>query len=513
MAIGQISIDVVAELARFRQDMGQVGKIVSDQMREVNDAVEGIRGALDGLTHALEAVGVGFSIKEIAGFIQDTIEATARIKDQSEALGISTEAYQALNYAAAATGTSQETFESSVGRLTKTIGLAVEGNKQAVSVFNQLGVATRTSSGEVRSTESVLTDVATALAKIPSAAERARIEVELFGKSGQQMDSMMREGGAGLEALAAQAQDLGLVFDKEMIEKAAQAEGAIRILKMQWDAFAELAIGKLTPAIINLFPELSKLFNLTNDKKTTMPPALEDSYILWGQINEEIKKTKALMDQLATATAATVEQDRQQTLEYVKQEDKLKALLELKARMEAKIADQNSEIGERQRDASLKGNPLAGDSHPAGIGFVATGESQAEKDAKAMAQTVAALRAETEVLAGNSDATKLNSALLAAHAKAGSENAAIITNLVEGIQGMTAAQEADKKAWKEHTDEVKAADELMRSLEPKVDRLAEDQALLNKYLKDGVITQQEYAKASANVKTAIEAQDTATKIQ
>jgi hypothetical protein len=311
MAIGQISIDVVAELARFRQDMGQVGKIVSDQMREVNDAVEGIRGTLDGLTHALEAVGIGFSIKEIAGFIQDTIEATARIKDQSEALGISTEAYQALNYAAAATGTSQETLESSVGRLTKTIGLAVEGNKQAVSVFNQLGVATRTSSGEVRSTESVLTDVATALAKIPSAAERARIEVELFGKSGQQMDSMMHEGGASLEALAAQAQDLGLVFDKEMIEKAAQAEGAIRILKMQWDAFAELAIAKLTPAIINLFQELSKLFNLTNDKKTTMPPALEDSYILWGQINEEIKKTKALMDQLATATAATVEQDRQ----------------------------------------------------------------------------------------------------------------------------------------------------------------------------------------------------------
>jgi hypothetical protein len=185
--------------------------------------------------------------------------------------------------------------------------------------------------------------------------------------------------------------------------------------------------------------------------------------------------------------------------------------LELKARMEAKIADQNSEIGERQRDASLKGNPLAGDSHPAGIGFVATGESQAEKDAKAMAQTVAALKAETEVLAGNSDATKLNSALLAAHAKAGSENAAIITNLVEGIQGMTAAQEADKKAWKEHTDEVKAADELMRSLEPKVDKLAEDQALLNKYLADGVITQQEYAKASANVTAAIAAQDTATK--
>jgi hypothetical protein len=189
----------------------------------------------------------------------------------------------------------------------------------------------------------VLLDVATALANIPSAAERARIEVELFGKGAQQLDAMLREGGAGLRALAAEAQNLGLVFDRDMIEKAAQAEGAIRILKQEWDAFAALLLAKLTPTIIRVIDELTKLFNLKPSPSGNFTSGVNDEIQTLSMVDAEIAKVRKSYEAYYTANAKDAAEEHQLALKHIKDEEELNALLLLRAR----VTDQLGQLGRR----------------------------------------------------------------------------------------------------------------------------------------------------------------------
>ena len=124
-----------------------------------------------------------------------------------------------------------------------------------------------------------------------------------------------------------------------------------------------------------------------------------------------------------------------------------------------------------------------------------TGQSQAEKDAQAYAQTVAALQAEQAALAGDSEAIKLNSSLRAAHAAEGSKEAAVITQLVQQNQDMKDAQSDLKIAAEAENAERTKALSLLDSLQSKTAAYASTQAELGKYLTDNIINQKQYNDA------------------
>src|SRR3546814_12756762 len=93
--------------------------------------------------------------------------------------------------------------------------------------FGRLGVRVRDANGQVRSTEAVFRDVAEALSRVPSQAERVSIANRLMGESGARLLPILSQGARGLDEFARQARDAGAVLDAEMIAQADAASDAI----------------------------------------------------------------------------------------------------------------------------------------------------------------------------------------------------------------------------------------------------------------------------------------------
>ncbi|MCS5708803.1 hypothetical protein CC99x_007785 [Candidatus Berkiella cookevillensis] len=93
---------------------------------------------------------------------------------------MSTSFLQEFRFASTQAGISTQKLESSLMQFTKRIGEATNGTGAAASINKDLGIELIAADGSIRSTEAVLNDVADALARMDSQAERAAAATAQF---------------------------------------------------------------------------------------------------------------------------------------------------------------------------------------------------------------------------------------------------------------------------------------------------------------------------------------------
>jgi hypothetical protein len=83
-----------------------------------------------------------------------------------------------------------------------------------------MGIALRDQSGNLRSSEDLLADVADAFAKIEGPAERVRLAFKLFDSEGVALVNLLRNGSGALEEMRDRARNLGIVLDEHLVRDA-----------------------------------------------------------------------------------------------------------------------------------------------------------------------------------------------------------------------------------------------------------------------------------------------------
>lgn len=207
----------------------------------MNASVGGLNGGFAKLATGFSAVngmlatfGVALSAVALISYGKHVFETVGGLGELAEQLGVTTDALQALQFAGAQAGVKTEQLETGISKLTRTIGEAGEGTDTAIKAFSKLGVGILDSSGKIRSTEAVLSDVAIAMSKMNDPAARAAAAVDLFGKSGQRMLPLLTEiAERGLPAMIAGAKDLGAVVDRELIDAFDKASDRMARFGMQ----------------------------------------------------------------------------------------------------------------------------------------------------------------------------------------------------------------------------------------------------------------------------------------
>jgi phage-related protein len=148
-----------------------------------------------------------------------TAAAADNVDKASKRIGVSTDAYQELDYWASQNGISQDTMERAVGRLTQRIGLAGQGNEKYAKGFESLGVSIKDTEGNMRSTEDVLTETIQSLSEIEDEATKSAMASELFGtKLARDLMPALQDGSLSLEEAAKMAHEYGMVMDETAIE-------------------------------------------------------------------------------------------------------------------------------------------------------------------------------------------------------------------------------------------------------------------------------------------------------
>ncbi|TPN53990.1 phage tail tape measure protein [Mesorhizobium sp. B1-1-7] len=189
-----------ADLAKFSASLGKARSDITSFVRNVALLGAGITAAVGGASVAL------LDVAKSSG------EAADQAGKAAQSAGITTEAYTKLAFAAKMSNVEQGNFDAGMAKLNKTIGAAAQGSKQAVGLFQKLGVSLRDSAGNLRSPDAILLDVADAFSKLPDGALKSALAIQLFGKAGAQLLPFLNEGKRGLIDLGAEAKALGVTL-------------------------------------------------------------------------------------------------------------------------------------------------------------------------------------------------------------------------------------------------------------------------------------------------------------
>lgn len=180
--------------------------------------------AMSGLIKGAQALGAAlagaFVIRGIANFANEFTAAGDLIAKTAKKLGVTTDALQEMRFAAELTGVSVRGFDVGFQRFTRRMAEAAQGLGETKKVFKEFGIQLKDDSGNLRTAESVLDDVADVMASIESPADRVRLAFKLFDTEGVDLVNTLSGGSEKLREMREEARELGGVIENDLIKQA-----------------------------------------------------------------------------------------------------------------------------------------------------------------------------------------------------------------------------------------------------------------------------------------------------
>jgi hypothetical protein len=234
----KITVDLAANTAQFNSEFKRAEQTVRDRMGNIEDAAKKA-GAAIGAALAAGATAAAVALRNAINRMDQIGEAASRI-------GIATEALSGLEWAAKLSDASLEQLQGGLLRLIKNAGDATSGNKVLAQSFKAIGVSTTNADGSLRDAEGLLLDIADVFAQLPNGAEKSKLALDLFGRSGAQLIPLLSRGSEGIAELQREAEALGLTFDQTAAEQAGEFNDAIdRVTAGMQGAATQIGIGLL----------------------------------------------------------------------------------------------------------------------------------------------------------------------------------------------------------------------------------------------------------------------------
>ena len=201
------------------EDLGTQTEETGSKMESFKSILSGLGAAVKtsvaviaGLAASVVAVGTA-----ITALVFSSADAAAQLVDLSAKTGISTTQLQELSYIGDQVGTSLDTITGAQTRLIRSMASAKDGSKTQVEAFKSLGISVADASGNLRNQQDVFKETIDALGRIQNPAERDALAMELFGKSAQELNPLIKAGSAEMARLANQAHQVGAVMDEETV--------------------------------------------------------------------------------------------------------------------------------------------------------------------------------------------------------------------------------------------------------------------------------------------------------
>ena len=238
MALATLSVDLVAKLAKFEDDMGKAA-------RASEKASQRITQSLTAVGTGIASLAAGLGVAGLVGFTKQIVDGIDALNDLKDATGASIENISALEDIAARTGTSFDTVGTSLIKF----NAALKDAKPSSDTANALK-AIGLSADELKKIDpaEALRLTAVALAGFADDGNKARLTQELFGKSLKEVAPLLKDlaeqGSLNATVTTAQAQ-AAEDFNKQLSAIQKNADDASRGLALS-----------LLPSLIEFSDEL-----------------------------------------------------------------------------------------------------------------------------------------------------------------------------------------------------------------------------------------------------------------
>jgi hypothetical protein len=237
--------------------------------------------AMAGLAGALSA-GVFVAAGKAAINYADSIG------KMSQKIGMTTEELSKLNYAAKLSDVSLGELQMGLQQLSKNMEAGSEG-------LAALGISATDASGNLRSTNDVMLEVAEAFAGMEDGAGKTAIAMNIFGRAGANLIPLLNSGRTGLAQMAGEAENFGVVISDDAAKAAEQFNDNLTRLQTAAEGLAQKILNPVLPSLIEF---TNKLLALA-DTSTTLSDWFQNLYSWFEGLDPRIRTTRKEIEAIA----------------------------------------------------------------------------------------------------------------------------------------------------------------------------------------------------------------------
>lgn len=221
-------IDIVVQLTDKNTEAG---------LKKITASAEGAKSALGKMKNDLMAIGAGVGVVGIgAKLAKEAIQWDVAVKKLSGITGATAKETSELLAVANYMGIAMEDSAGAFAKFSKNVGAAKEKmevaraeGKLGTDIFSKLGYTLEQIQG--KNTVEVFKMIQERLRGMKDGAEKTRVEMELFGRTGYQMHAMLNMSAEQMDKVAERAKAMGLIIDDETANKSAKLNRELKDLE------------------------------------------------------------------------------------------------------------------------------------------------------------------------------------------------------------------------------------------------------------------------------------------
>lgn len=236
-----------------------------------------LKGGFEKAAKAAAGVVVGTTalVGGLTAYASKTAQTLDTIDKQSQKIGVSTDAYQELDYVLGLAGADVSSMQGGMKKLTDTMQKASEGNSTATATFDKLGISVTNADGSLRSQEEVMWETFDALQNITNETERAALATDIFGTAGTELVPLLNGAAGSIAETREQAHELGLVMSEDMVKDGAALNDSLSQTKAAFGSITTELGAALLPVALELSEWIKALMPAVKDVIATLQPAIK----------------------------------------------------------------------------------------------------------------------------------------------------------------------------------------------------------------------------------------------
>lgn len=202
--------------------VGKAGKAFGTALAALGTAAVGAASALAGLTVSA------------SNYADDLIT-------QSTFTRQSTDELQKYAYAARFVDVDMNTLTKSMGKNIKSMDNARKGSAAYSDAYKKLGVSVTGANGELRDSNDVYWECIDALGEVQNETERDALAMQLFGKSAQELNSVIDAGSEAFKGLGDEAEEMGFIMGEDAVKSLGAFNDKLQVLTAGMDGMKNSA--------------------------------------------------------------------------------------------------------------------------------------------------------------------------------------------------------------------------------------------------------------------------------
>ena len=246
--LASLAIKLSANMTSFENDLGRASRLAKKKSASMK---KDLQVAMTAITAASLAAGGA-----LGTLVKMTANTADSIQKMSNRLGVSTEFLSQYRHVAELSGTSMEKVGDGIRKMSKSINDGNNGLSTAVRAFDSLGISIEDLNK--LSPEQQFELIADKISKVESQSVKAGAAMDIFGRSGSELLTVLNLGSEGIAQMRKEADDFGLTISQNAADSAATFNDELTRLSSQFKGMAEEIGRDLIPQFTDLITEFRK---------------------------------------------------------------------------------------------------------------------------------------------------------------------------------------------------------------------------------------------------------------